>query len=129
MLTNEFIRKYRNVDEKDYRGTKLEEYYENGIRRHIRNPYLICKDGFTMSVQASETHYSEPKGFADEYSEVEIGYPSNMENLIMDYCEDHQDPCGTVYGYVPVELVDRVIDKHGGIDEDAVIEQIEGHER
>ena len=120
MLTNEFILKYRNVDEKDYRGTKAEHLWENGIRRHIRNPYLICKDGFRMSVQASETHYSSPKGFADEYSEVEIGYPSDMESLIMDYCEDDEKPCNTVYGYVPVELVDRVIEKHGGIDLDAI---------
>ena len=128
MLTNEFILKYRIVDEKDYRGTELEVHFADGIRRFIRTPPVICKDGFTMSVQASETHYSEPKGFADEYSEVEIGFPSDMENLIMDYCEDHQDPCGTVYGYVPVKLVDRVIDKHGGIDEDAVKDRIEANE-
>ena len=38
----------------------------------------------------------------------------------MDYCEDDENPCGTVYGYVPVELVDRVIEKHGGIDLDAI---------
>ena len=120
MLTNEFIREYRNVDEKDYRGTELENYYENGIRRYIRNPIIVCKDGFKMSVQASETHYCEPKGFADEYSEVEIGFPSDLESLIMDYCEDDEKPCDTVYGYVPVELVDRVIEKHGGIDLDAI---------
>ena len=120
MLTNEFILKYRNVDEKDYRGTDVEHLWEGGIRRIVRNPYLICKDGFRMSVQASETHYSSPKGFADKYSEVEIGYPSDMESLIMDYCEDDEKPCNTVYGYVPVELVDRVIEKHGGIDLDAI---------
>ena len=120
MLTNEFILKYRNVNEKDYRGTEVEHLWENGIRRVIRNPYLICKDGFAMSVQASDTHYSEPKGLADEYSEVEIGYPSGVEDLIMDYCEDDENPCGTVYGYVPVELVDRVIEKHGGIDFNAI---------
>ena len=120
MLTNEFIREYRNVNEKDYRGTESEHLWEDGIRRIIRNPYLICKDGFTMSVQASDTHYSEPKCLADEYSEVEIGFPSDVESLIMDYCEDDENPCGTVYGYVPVELVDRVIEKHGGIDLDAI---------
>ena len=122
MTINEFILKYRNVDEKDYRGTPLEEYYEDGIRRFIRNPYLICKDVFQMSVQASETHYSAPKGFADKYSEVEIGYPSMKESLIMPYCEDDNNPCDTVYGYVPVELVNRVIEKHGGINEEAIEE-------
>ena len=27
--------------------------------------------------------------------------------------------CGTVYGYVPVEVIDAVIEKHGGINEEA----------
>ena len=120
MSINKFIKEYRKIDEKDYRGTDVEHLWEDGIRRVIRNPYLICKDGLTMSVQASDTHYSEPKGLADEYSEVEIGYPSGVEDLIMYYCEDDENPCGTVYGYVPVELVDRVIKKHGGIDFDAI---------
>jgi hypothetical protein len=33
----------------------------------------------------------------------------------MQYCEDPQDPTGTVYGYVPVQVVTNVIVKHGGI--------------
>ena len=73
MKINDYIVKYRNVDEKDYRGTPLEEHYQDGIRRFTRTPPVICEDGFKMSVQASETHYCEPKGFADEYTEVEDG--------------------------------------------------------
>ena len=129
MKINDYIVKYRNVDEKDYRGTPLEEHYQDGIRRFTRTPPVICEDGFKMSVQASETHYCEPKGFADEYTEVEIGFPNRNEELLMDYCEDFENLCGTVYGYVPVELVDRVIEKHGGIDIAAVLENKEGYER
>ena len=136
MKINDYIVKYRNVDEKDYRGTPLEEHYQDGIRRFTRTPPVICEDGFKMSVQASESHYSTPKAFSDEYTEVEIGYPSAPESLIAEYAEDWEvegddDPRlgQTVYGYVPVHIVNLVIEKHGGIDFDAVIERIEGHER
>ena len=35
----------------------------------------------------------------------------------MPYAEDRERPTDTVYGYVPVEIVERVIEKHGGIKE------------
>ena len=37
----------------------------------------------------------------------------------MDWCEDKEDPTGTVYGYVPVGIVTTVIAKHGGMVEGA----------
>jgi hypothetical protein len=37
------------------------------------------------------------------------------EPELMEYAEDPVDPTGTVYGWVPVELVNKLIDKHGGI--------------
>ena len=92
-----------------------------------RNPNVICKDGFTMSVQCGQSLYSSPRDVAKRYREVEIGFPSVPEPLIAEYAEDWEiegddDPklCETVYGYVPVKLVNKVIKKHGGIDEDAV---------
>ena len=131
MTINEFIMKYREVDQRDYRGTELEYSYEDGVMTMIRNPCVVCKDGFTFSAQASSTHYSDPKGYADEYTEIEIGFPSSPEPLISKYAEDWEiegddDPrlCETVYGYVPVKTVDLLIKKHGGIDEDAVTEKM-----
>jgi hypothetical protein len=38
-----------------------------------------------------------------------------MEPLLMPYAETPEDPTGTVYAYVPVELVTNVIVKHGGM--------------
>ena len=85
-------------------------------------PYVVCKDGFTMSVQAGIMNYSEPRQiiYEGEYKELEIGFPSQEESLIMDYCDSDEDPTDTVYGYVPVGIIDSVIEKHGGIDEDVV---------
>lgn len=81
--------------------------------------HLKCVDGFTMSVQGSEYSYSCPRrnGEATQYSEMEIGFPNEKESLILEYSEQPEIPTETVYGYVPVELIQKVIDKHGGLVE------------
>lgn len=79
---------------------------------------LVCEDGFTMSVQASHYHYCSPRqDNAAFYYKVEIGFPSEKEEYLMPYAEDRERPTDTVYGYVPVEIVECVIEKHGGIKE------------
>lgn len=80
-------------------------------------PHITCLDGFKMSVQASNFHYCNPREdlMDGEYDEVEIGFPSQKEDLIMEYAECPDEPTDTVYGWVPVEIVNEVIEKHGGI--------------
>ena len=128
MTINEYINKYRNIKVlKDFRGTNMEKDFEDGIMRRIMNPYVICKDDFTFSAQASESHYSKPKGLADEYEEIEIGFPSYNDLIIAKYREDYgceETFSSAVYGYVPVGVVDKLIAAHGGIDEPAVQDQI-----
>ena len=128
MTINEYINKYRNIKVlKDFRGTNMEKDFEDGIMRRIMNPYVICKDDFTFSAQASESHYSKPKGLADEYEEIEIGFPSYNDPIIAKYREDYggeETFSSAVYGYVPVGVVDKLIAVHGGIDEQAVQDQI-----
>ena len=81
-----------------------------------KNKKVTCNDGFTMSVQANGYCYCIPKiDNAPKYSEVEVGYPSHVESLILAYAEDREYPTDTVYGYVPVHLVSLVITKHGGM--------------
>jgi len=124
-------------------------------------PWIICADGFTFSVQASETHYCRPRTNRGPYSAVEVGYPSSRPpREWKEYFDGHwQEPgwrgyikrlwgdrrsiwyafrqgfgdmgwryfksltsfvdnaCEGVYGYVPVELVDKLIELHGGIDD------------
>ena len=80
-----------------------------------------CKDGFSMSVQASGGAYCNPRtNTAEVYTEVEVGYPNRIEPLLQQYCEDPTRPCDTVYGYVPTTLVSLVITKHGGMVEGEV---------
>ena len=69
-----------------------------------------------MSIQASETSYSNPREtHAERYTSVELGFPSHREPMILEWAEDEDRPTETVYGYVPVETVNLVIAKHGGI--------------
>ena len=99
MTINEFLRKYRRV--------------EHGM--NVTRPRVLCADGFTVSVQAGCGIYSIPRGDADDYTHVELGYPSQGEEALLKYAENREWPTDTVYAYVPVELVDKVLKAHGGI--------------
>jgi hypothetical protein len=86
------------------------------IKNKRLNDKIVCSDGFTMSVQANEHAYCEPRHRdAKQYTTVEVGYPSQREELLMEYAETTADPTDTVYAYVPVALVFAVIVKHGGM--------------
>ena len=80
------------------------------------NKKIICKDGFTMSVQANEGVYCSPRvDNAERYVAVEVGYPSAREPLLIEWAENKDEPTNTVYGWVPSERISLVCIKHGGI--------------
>ena len=116
MKINEFIKN----------NLKVKVLSDDPLMKHMltstRLPKIICSDGFTMSVQVGSSLYSTPKKVAKRYSTVEIGFPSEDEPLIEKYAESYYDPdvdfkyTETVYPYVPVRVVDKVLKKHGGID-------------
>jgi len=91
-------------------------WYNPIFREQKIKPRIICNDGFKMSVQGSQYHYCKPRIDTDSYSELEIGYPTEKENLILKFAEDRKNPCDTVYPYVPIELIDKIIKKHKGIN-------------
>jgi len=80
------------------------------------NEQIVCKDGFTMSVQANEGAYCTPRvDNASRYTAVEVGYPSQKEDLLMKWCDSPGNPTCTVYGWVPATRITAVIAKHGGV--------------
>ena len=81
------------------------------------NKFLYCKSGFGMSVQASETSYCTPRDNVGPYTHVEIGFPNAIDEMIIGFADDSDDPTGTVYGWVPAGVVNALIIKHGGIEE------------
>ena len=116
MKINEFIKN----------NLKVKVLNEDPLMKHIMTssklPHIVCTDGFTMSVQVGYSLYSTPKKVAKRYSAVEIGYPSDHEPLIEEYAECYTfeeldiDFTDTIYPYVPVKIVDKVLKKHGGIE-------------
>jgi hypothetical protein len=99
-------------------------------------PKVVCQDGFSMSVQASETHYCSPRDNIGPWDEVEVGYPSARPEpfeptyvvgltqavgwtQFMERWPEDVDPTQAVYGYVPLALVEYTIRLHGGLDEEA----------
>ena len=80
------------------------------------NAKVVCKDGFSMSVQAGCTQYCHPRiDNAERYTEVEIGFPNSREDLLLEYAENADQPTETVYPYVPISVVTLVIAKHCGM--------------
>ena len=81
-----------------------------------RNEQVVCADGFNMSVQANNSAYCSPRTTgADRYEAVEVGFPSEREELLMPFAEDADVPTRTVYGWVPSNTVALVCAKHGGV--------------
>lgn len=81
-------------------------------------PKVVCADGFSVSIQASRDHYCDPRSDLGPWVEFELGYPSEPDELINEYAEDPSRPTDTVYGYVPVSVVEALIAKHGGTSGD-----------
>lgn len=106
---------------------KINEFLKNNYNGHMaKGLYGVVeipevtkrieyKDGFSISVQANEFTYCTPrKNRAWPYSEVELGFPSSIDDLIDNLAED-PGTTETVYPYVPIEIVNKLIEKHGGI--------------
>jgi hypothetical protein len=120
--------------------------FEDILRAHAEHnpgwrrgafPRRRCADGFEISVQVGYGMYCSPReswsnphiGLDDpappvpRYSLVECGYPNAIPEpwpVWREYAECADDPLETVYGYVPVEIVQALLDSHGGEVEPSV---------
>lgn len=63
------------VNEFLMRSRKERDYGHGYVILEVR-PRIICKDGYSLSVQASAHHYSTPRRDHPPYIQVEVGYPS-----------------------------------------------------
>jgi hypothetical protein len=91
---------------------KVKEFLKETVpvnKYHNRKP-LYCKDGFNLSIQSSDFHYCK-----DGIS-VEIGFPSEEEELLKQYAQNKSNLTNTVYHHVPYDVVNKVIELHGGVD-------------
>lgn len=89
----------------------LKETFKKEPEGRLVRPHAVCKDGFSISIQASAFHYCTPRRELKDgkYTQLELGFPSEYEELLDKYRG------GAIYLYVPIEVVEEVIEKHGGI--------------
>ena len=75
--------------------------------RHINS--IICKDGFTVSIQAGPSYYSRPRNLKGPYTHVEMGHASGPMPSLKKWKE------GNIWTFVPLQLAAQVINNHGGL--------------
>lgn len=82
-------------------------------------PRIIAKDDFEVSLQISNGNYcSSENGYRRmgfTFNDVEFGFTSVHEPLMDVYAETHGDTTTTV-GNIPLSIMEKVFEKHGGID-------------
>lgn len=82
-----------------------------------KRPEITCKDGYSVSVQASSNHSSLPrKDGLTEYEEYEAyGITEGQIAQLADWAENPnvEHP---IYAYVPREEIKQLLLEHGGLD-------------
>ena len=107
---NAYLLDPQNLKE-EFKLAQTSEHYFRQVRP------ITCASGLTFSAQASVTHYCTPRDSVGPWEEVEIGYPSKRVEEFMEYADNSDEPTDTVYAYVPVSVVEAVVNSHGGIVE------------
>ena len=90
------------------------------MRKHFER--VVCADGFSVSIQASEGNYCSPRNDFGPWESVECGFPTAKDPVLEEYAEDPEAPIEggqvqTVYGWVPSAVIEKIIASHGGLVE------------
>lgn len=120
MLLKDYLRKI--CDEKTENGKYYKPDYGDYTaveKAHFFVPLIHCADGFTVSIQIHHMNYcSSENGYREygtDWQTAEWGFPSEPDELLRESAETESDICGTV-GQANLEILQTLIDKHGGID-------------
>ena len=89
------------------------------ILHTARMKRIICKDGVSLSVQANSSAYSTPRDFSGYYTHAEVGFIQDANGYPFTppaHWQEWSDGSfpSDVYGYVPVDEIEKFIAEHGG---------------
>jgi hypothetical protein len=95
-------------------------------------PVIHCKDGFNISLQINHGNYcSSENGYRTmgvDWKELEFGFPSMNEKDMWKYSEEWENTnlntefnVTQTVGRIPIEVMQAICDKHGGIDWDVTL--------
>jgi hypothetical protein len=97
----------------------MSEKYDNRI---FFLPRIVCKDGFSISVQVHNGNYCESENgtrtFGLDWRLVEWGYPSEGIDAKKYNAELYgtDDTTKSIGAYVEIGLMDELCEEHGGMD-------------
>jgi len=97
----------------------IEEYFKLSYK-HFPRPQIVCRDGFTVSIQGGKYYYSIPKKNGSNFEEYELGFPEPSDSWLLEAL-NVPDSKEDVFGYVPLRIVNTLLERHGGIDEDKML--------
>ena len=111
----------------DYYLYTLDDFiFDTNINIRSRNkflnlrPAIVCKDGFTLSVDASRFVACKPKGDnRTDYTHFEVGELFHEISGLDAYRRTiyfNDKVKRNVYEYVPKKMVEDILEEHGGID-------------
>lgn len=103
------------------------------MRKHFKR--VVCADGFSVSIQASDFNYCSPRDCIGPWTSVECGFPTAKDPILEEWAEDpraeickESGEVQTVYGWVPSETIMQLIEAHGGMVGGELPELIVGQE-
>ena len=119
-LGDRVIRKINWKMEQKEMSKHFTTWMQEGRNEELRKQTtrLLLVDGSSLSVQASEGHYCAPRCDLDDYEQYyqfEIGYPSVHMNELTPFQDGDGDQTSSVFGYVPKEVIEALIDSRGGV--------------
>jgi len=78
---------------------------------------MVLADGTSLSVQASRSHYCDPRADEGPWDAVEVGFPSRVIEELLPFADQMSEalPTDMVYGWVPVKVLNAIIAACGGI--------------
>ncbi len=62
-------------------NTDVSDYSDNVNKREVVVTSVFCNDGNSISIQASDGHYCQPRENYSGWYKVEVGFPSATPNL------------------------------------------------
>ena len=110
-----------------YQSTTKLDY----AKTYLFCPRVVAKDGFNISLQINRGNYcSSENGYrklGHTWQNVEFGYPSESDELLIEFADSPEELPNTI-GSIPIDILEQLFLKHGGIDWDKTI-SIETYEK
>lgn len=125
MKASEFINVFatamvKGMNKRSGNTTRFKELERDYNNNYFYLPRIRCNDGFSISIQVNNGNYCASENgtrqFGFNWVEVEWGFPSEEIDGVKYNAEDEDNTTDTVGGYVDINLIDGLIEEHGGLN-------------